>query len=105
MPSAKIRNYSRSHNLMSRLLAHQVVFSCILQLISPCHLHSFEESLHGRFPETVFPRVRPLGVIRVHPSVKVCLQLFCRGVYLLSESDGVGFVLDSPVEAFTDAFV
>ena len=78
-------------------------FPCILQLISPCHLHSFEESLHGCFPETVFPGVRPLRVIGVHPSVKVCLQLFYRGVYLLSESDGVEFVLDSPVEAFTDA--
>ena len=29
--------------------------------------------------------------------------MFYRGVYLLSESDGVEFVLDSPVEAFTDA--
>lgn len=44
-----------------------------------------------------------MRVIGVHPSVKVCLQLFYRGVYLLSESDGVEFVLDSPVEAFTDA--
>ena len=78
-------------------------FPCILQLIFPCHLYSFEESLHGCLPETVFPGVRPLRVIRVHPSVKVCLQLFYRGVYLLSESDGVEFVLDSPVEAFTDA--
>ena len=78
-------------------------FPCILQLIFPCHLYSFEESLHGCLPETVFPGVRPLRVIRVHPSVKVCLQLFYRGVYLLSESDGVEFVLGSPVEAFTDA--
>lgn len=44
-----------------------------------------------------------MRVIGVHPSVKVCLQLFYRGVYLLPESDGVEFVLDSPVEAFTDA--
>ena len=57
----------------------------------------------GVFPKQYFPGVRPLRVIGVHPSVKVCLQLFYRGVYLLSESDGVEFVLDSPVEAFTDA--
>ena len=78
-------------------------FSGILQLVLPCHLNAFEECLHGSFPEAVFPGVRPLGVIGVHPVVKVGLQLLYRSVYLLSEDDGIELILYRPVEAFTNA--
>ena len=47
----------------------------------------------GVFPKQYFPECVLCVFIGVHPSVKVCLQLFYRGVYLLPESDGVEFVL------------
>lgn len=52
----------------------------ILQLILSCHSDSFDKSLRGRFSETVLSRVCSLGIVGVHPRIKVCLQLFDRGI-------------------------
>ena len=72
-------------------------------MVSSRHLNAFKEGLHGSFPEAVFPRVRSLSVIGVHPTVKIFLQLLYRRVYLLSERNGIELVLYRSVEAFTDA--
>ncbi len=74
----------------------------ILQLVFPCNGNTFDKSLHGRFSETELSGVRSLRVVSVHPRIKVGLQLLDRGVYSLSEGDGIELILHGSVKPFTD---
>lgn len=73
----------------------------ILQLILSCHSDSFDKSLRGRFSETVLSRVCSLGIVGVHPRIKVCLQLFDRGIDLNLECNSIELILHGSVKSFT----
>ncbi len=42
----------------------------ILRLILSSYSYSFDKSLHGRFPQTVFFGVGSFRVVKVHPHIK-----------------------------------
>lgn len=64
-----------------------------MQLVFPYDGDSFYKSLHGRFPETVFYGVCSFRVVRVHPRIKVSLQLFDSCIDSLFECDSVELIL------------
>ncbi len=74
----------------------------ILQLILSCDGDLFDKSLHGRFSETILSGVSSLRVVRVHPRIKIGLQLLDRDVDFLSESDGIELILHGSVKPFTN---
>lgn len=98
---AKLHTFHHPHNRMRFYPAHSVLSFLILQLILSCHSDSFDKSLHGRFPETVLSRVCSLGIVGVHPHIKVCLQLFDRGIDFLSECNSIELILHGSVKSLT----
>ena len=46
-----------------------------------------------------------MGVIRVHPDIKVILQLFDKCIYFLSESNSIELILHGSVETLTNVVV
>jgi hypothetical protein len=59
--------------------------------------------LHRRFPVAVLATVCALGVVFIHPPVKVTLKLIDRGIHFLPQYNFIKFVLDRPVESFIDS--
>lgn len=102
MFALKLRNFLHSHDRMCFYHPHSVYYFLILQLILSCHGYPLDESLPGRFPEAVLSGVNSLRVVRVHPRIKVGLQLLDSGVDFLSDSDSVELILHGSIKSFAD---
>ena len=74
----------------------------ILELVFPCYSDPFDKSLHGCFSETVLPGMCSFRVVKIHPRIKIGLQLFDRCIDFLSECDSIELILHSSVKSLTD---
>ena len=102
--SCLLRSYATFFTLTTEWRFITLIRFCcflILELVFPCDGNPFDKSLHGCFSETILPKVGSFRIIRVHPRIKVGLQLFDRCIDFLSECDSIELILHGSVKSLT----